>query len=296
MTYKDFCNNIKEKMITDRGYENVRLMDVRKINDVVLQGLCVGSDNDISPTIYLNGMYERYLDGDTTEDILDIIERMLKDSSNQLKFNKEDFMDYEIVRKRVAFKVVNYEKNETLLSEIPHTRMLDLAMCFYYLLEDDDSCLASILIRNEHLEMWGIDKEILIRDALRNTPDMLKVNIITMEEFVKSIGLTDEIYGDYDAEAGNQMVILTNDRKRNGAGCCLYDDILPDISDEMNSDIYIIPSSVHEVILIPDNGKMDIKYLKSLVNEVNNTKVSREEILSYQVYEYMRDERELKVC
>ncbi len=300
MTYKDFCNNIKEKMINERGYENVRLIDVRKNNDVILQGLCMGAadgeDSDISPTIYLNGMYEKYLEGATTEDILDLLERSYKDGANKLKFNKNDFLDYEIVRKRLAFKLINYEKNKSLLEEIPHTKVLDLAMCFYYLLEDDKSCVASIQVRNEHLEMWGIARDILIRDALKNTPEMLKVKTITMGEFIRHLGFTRDIFGDDDLEDDYSMIILTNEKKINGAGCFLYEEVLPKISEKMDANLYIIPSSVHEVILVPDNGNIDLCYIKELVKEVNNTKVARDEILSYEVYEYLKDEQELRVC
>ena len=99
-------------------------------------------------------------------------------------------------------------------------------------------------------------------------------------------------------DMGQYMYIVSNEKKLNGASAILYKDSLQSIARRLNSDFYIIPSSVHEVIAIPYNDftKKQESFLKETIAFVNNTEVSTQDVLSNNLYFFSREDNELKIC
>ena len=88
------------------------------------------------------------------------------------------------------------------------------------------------------------------------------------------------------------MFVLTNDTKVNGAAAILNDDIRQEIAEKVG-DFYMLPSSIHETLIIPKDAGMEFKELEQMVQEVNQTQVAPGERLSDHVYEYDAKEHEL---
>ena len=89
----------------------------------------------------------------------------------------------------------------------------------------------------------------------------------------------------------SDMYVLTNESKLNGAACILYENVLYDFAQKLGADLYILPSSVHEVILLPKLSMFEKDELVNMVKEVNTEGVAADEVLSDHVYEYNRTER-----
>jgi hypothetical protein len=89
------------------------------------------------------------------------------------------------------------------------------------------------------------------------------------------------------------MYVISNRDKINGAACILYKDVLKDFAQTIESDLYILPSSIHETIVVPKTPATNPQDLSQIVKETNDNHVEREEILSYSVYEYKRKENNL---
>ncbi|MDO5403617.1 MAG: DUF5688 family protein, partial [Eubacteriales bacterium] len=180
------------------------------------------------------------------------------------------------------------------LESVPHKRFLDLAVIFYCLLKQQCDGNATALIYHSHLDMWGVTEDDIFNAAAANTPKLLKSSIRPMSELIKGIipfeaGNEQGIeYNENNSAAGEQMYVLTNESKIHGAACILYEDVLRDFSDKLGKDLYILPSSIHEVILLPKTADFSIDGLNSMVHEVNCDGVSDDEILSDHVYEYNR--------
>lgn len=171
--------------------------------------------------------------------------------------------------------------NKRKLQYMPHIKYLDLAVVFYYRLEGGKLNGASIIIHDCNLHAWGIEKEQLVKDALLNTSRKLPYTIQGMEALIA------ELSGSQPRITGEElMYILTNEEKYYGAAVILYPHVLNHIAKVLKKNFYILPSSVHECILVPDQGQYSRIELKRMVKEVNDSQVEDEEILSYEIYYY----------
>ena len=154
----------------------VRLDDVRKNNGIVLKGLTVTQDDsNISPTIYLNSYYEEYIRGRATlinvvNDVIDTYHRNKVNQSVDMRY----FLNYESVKRRIIYKLVNTEKNRELLEDVPHIEFLDLSIIFQCLVTQEEFGRASILIHNVHLKLWDVSVEALYQSAKENINKLIE--------------------------------------------------------------------------------------------------------------------------
>lgn len=305
LSYYSFVDDITE-LVSNRmgeGYD-VRIYKVTKNNSLELESLIIlKKGENYSPNIYLLPYYEAYCKG---TDLLELVGRIIQVYENYSEpiIREKFYYGIEEVRNFVTYRLVNFQKNRKLLENIPYIRYLDLAITFHCLVRDDSEGIGTIRITNEHLHMWEISQDELMELAVRNTIDRLPPMIKSMEEVIWGMIQDDSshVYAGMQQECfetcfhsthspeSHKMYILTNQKGINGATCLLYKDILKDFSNQIKSDLYILPSSIHEVILVPFNKIISKKALNEMVVDVNRTQVSREEVLSDRVYYYSRQE------
>lgn len=195
----------------------------------------------------------------------------------------------DVMKQNVFYRIVNYERNREALKSKPYLPVWDLAVTFHCLIKDNDSHIYSIQLTDEHLRHWRINVKTITRWAVENTPRLFPVKINTMEE---AIGGALE-----GSPAGGQSIyVITNDTGINGASCILYQNAVKYLADTLEVNLFILPSSIHEVIVLPDNGRVDKNALAKMVSEVNSTQVSEEDYLSDSIYYYNRnDEKILRI-
>ena len=294
MEFNQFVEKTK-KAIQEYLGEDTTVMrnQVTKNNGVILEGLSiVKKEKNISPTIYLNQFYEAYEDGTTFGEIIKNIINIYEQNKIEENINMEFFTDYSQVRKKIVYKLINYDKNSELLADIPHVKYLDLAIVFYCIVMNEQIRSASILIHNKHCEMWDVTAEDIYTVAKENTPRLLPSELRNMEEVIRQIvsenlqskymdsneadsNETDsaerysvEEYSDTSTEwiddAAEQMIenskeenkvvpmyVLSNQTRVHGAACMLYQGVMSKFAEDLQKDFYILPSSIHEIILIP---------------------------------------------
>ncbi len=305
MEFTNFKALVRDEVAKRTGEQYVvRINEVMKNNGVVLSGITMmQDDSNISPTIYLNDFYQAYESGRTTlkniiEEVVATYERNKVNRSVDMRF----FMDYESVKHRIIFKLIHAERNEALLEDVPHIRFLDLAIVFQCLVSEEAFGNATILIHRAHARVWDKTEEDLYKQALVNTPKLQRYDIKNMRDILCEIMLREYEGEDeaFDREACLQelpdsvpMYVLSNRARVQGASCMLYPELLKDFAQAIRNDFYILPSSVHEVILLPAQGNEDSEALKNMVREVNETQVEREEVLSDSVYYFDRKNSEL---
>ena len=293
MEYREFLENVR-KEVESRYDSNVSvtLNHVMKNNGPELDGITImEKDKNIAPTIYINSFYDRYREGVSLKAVVSEIIRIYNQNKNSININADYFENYENVRKTIVYKLVNYQKNKKLLEDVPYKRVLDLAVVFYCLIEQRKGVSATALIHNEHLRIWNVTEDEIYNDALKNTPVLLAGSIVPMSKILSEIAGTapadnDEKVCEYTGE--DILYVLTNSSRVNGAACILYDNLLKKFANDVHSDLYILPSSVHEVIIVPKKNAFDKSELADMVREVNEQGVSQDEILSDNVYEYNR--------
>lgn len=321
MNYSQFMVKMKESLRERLGAEvEVNTVSVPKNNGVVMQGITLRRPGEnVVPTIYTEGFYVDYLEGrdleDIIEDFLDIYERQGVAETPNMDF----YGDYEKVKKKLSLKLVSRKKNKAMLAQMPHKDFLDMAVIFYCLVDSPLAGTAAVLIKNAHREKWGVSVEQLYEDALSNAEHMLPGTIRSMEEMLSRMVLEEAIPaweipalewkkesqedfpGLEGAKAKNESVheipllILTNNRRYLGAACMLYRGLLEEFAKKSGRNFYILPSSVHEVILLPEDKVNRSENLLQMVLEVNRTQLAPEEVLSDAVYYYDRESDEISI-
>ena len=291
MDYNSFTEKIvyllQERMGADYS---VKVTNVTKNNGIQLTGVIMMRDSDrISPTIYLEEPYRLYCSGMNMWEIADRIVELHRERMQNVDLDIDFFKEFGRVRDRIFHKLINYEKNRKLLQDVPYVRWCDLAVVFYYAVDEEILGRASILIHNNHIAMWEQTADSLFRIAQHNMKQCMPELLIPMRKLVEEmtgvkIGEAEEV----------KMYVLTNQAKLNGASAMLYSDKIGELADILQTDLMILPSSVHEVLLLPDDREQQYDFYRQMVEEVNTTQVEPEEILSYNLYRYRREEAEIK--
>lgn len=302
MEFKQFSKAIYERVSEFYG-ESVKaqIEEVEKNNGVKLTGLILFKEQtNISPAVYLDDYYKEYRRGRKVGDIAAEIIRIYNRIDNRAKIDMNFLKNYETAGERICFKLVHFGRNEALLREVPHIPYLDLAIVFYFAYESDILGKGSVLIRNSYLKDWNISVQDLYRNAASNTKRLFPVKIMNIDELAAD--LTGEEKSD-ETDCSAQilqeketlpMYVLTNRSKQFGAAGILYPEQLKKMADQLKNNLFVLPSSIHEVILLPDHGE-NPGSLKFMVREVNETQVAEEEILSDSVYYYDRETDKVRI-
>lgn len=294
MEYKEFVEYIKMNAgyIAGEG-GNITINHVIKNNGCEMDGLVImEKGKDIAPTIYLDSFYELYTNGENIKNIIRQIEVIYEQNKNNVTFDVNILKHFDTIKDKIVYKVVNYRSNEKLLEQVPHKRILDLAVVFYCLLDNEYGRSATALIYNNNLKNWNVTIDDVYKAALKNTPDLLHSKISSMAALFEKCGVNvDGEEVDLKDYVPPDMYVLTNESKLNGAACILYENVLYDFAQKLGADLYILPSSVHEVILLPKLSMFEKDELVNMVKEVNTEGVAADEVLSDHVYEYNRTER-----
>ena len=251
------------------------------------------NDRNITPTIYIDDYYQRFREGMELEVIVADIMSIYRSARKRKQFDVSAFSELDVMKETFSFKLINYEKNKELLEDVPHLIFLDLAIVFYAVVEMPEYGYGTILIHNEHLAIWNITKEQLVKMARENAPKILPCHVTSMSELIKKVAAGDDIYRHIEDSGMPSLYILSNTNGTLGAAVMLYPRVLADFATACGSDLVILPSSVHEVILSPARDMDDMDRLNEMVCEVNKTQLRQEEILADHVYYYDRRNDEI---
>lgn len=286
---KDFINSIIEEL-KHRYPENtsIQYSEVRKNNGVVLNALSILSENQtIAPVIYLDEI------ADEVDSFNELIKKIMELNAQGIRqarpfgdsINK--LTSWEEIKKLVLPKVVNYEMNLDFLSNVPHYQLEDLAVYFYIDLRDITD-KATVTITQQLLMKLDVSFEVLRKQAISNAYTHAKLS--NMADLLADMGLQ------IDDDIEIPMWVVTMDNKLFGASAILLDDILSSLADMLDSNLYILPSSIYEIICISTNYSDDYKVLKSMVCAVNDEEVSENDFLSNNVYIFDRDCKTVSIC
>lgn len=269
MDYQTFIITMRDRMKAEMQPEaEVEVYRAVKNNGMLRTGLLFTQTGvNISPAIYLEEFYEQYLQGSTFDALAQKLQNIYEEVKIKQSISYQHILDFSQIQNRIVYKLIQKQANEHLLEDLPHEEFLDLAVVYYVLLEKTEFGTATLLIHNEHMEGWNVRKEDIIQAARRNSPQLLPMEMERVTEY---------------------MYIATNRTHSLGAGVMLYEDWKRIVA-EIGENFFIIPSSVHELILIPESFGMERQQLEVMVKEINETEVAAEEVLSDTVYYYDRE-------
>lgn len=297
MEFNEFTEKIRNEL-KPLCEETAELLvdEVEKNNGCKMVGiLCRETGKSCTPIIYLEAYYEKYCSGECglQDIVLDIKDIM--DNGIEMENMRDRIFDYGSMKSHIMYRLVNLEMNQNRLEQVPYVKYLDLAVVFYIEMENEQDGYFSTLIKNELVEKWRVTEGELYAVAMENMQrqfpgvmERLDDVILRMlhESSENSVcGLEEQIIMDIE----NPLYIVTNGRCLWGASAVLYPDLLKKLSDVVQADLILIPSSIHEMLAWPDRGAMDIKELKEIVKVINQNDVRAEDVLSYNLYRYKRD-------
>lgn len=191
-----------------------------------------------------------------------------------------------IAKKSLFVKLVNTERNESLVEQSISKEFLDLSAVVRVVLKMDKEGMSSMVLSKGAAEILGMTEEEIYAAALANTLRLFPPKLMNLGRYVEmSIGgkLTlgeDEV----------TTYILTNQKEVDGAIYFMSSEVVGAIAEALEDDLYILPSSVNEVLLVRASEVRDgVDGLKAMVRDVNETIVAEKEILSYSVYHYDKE-------
>ena len=260
-------------------FEKIEKQEVLKNNGEKLIGLVIRKENEkIVPIIYLEEFYEQYLMGSKIEYLSEQILSQRDRSEFPAHWDYESMLNFEHVQNLIIYRLINFERNRELLKMIPHLEMADFAITFYVMIPTENSDFCSILIRNEHMNRWEVSTSVLYETAKRNTKRLFPKVFSPLMEYMN---LPWEFQ-----EGDSPLWILTNEMGLHGASVILYPGMLRMIFERLDSGFYLLPSSIHEFLIVPKHLAVPEAHLREMVQEVNETQLEPEEFLSDMVYHF----------
>lgn len=225
---------------------------------------------DFVPVFDVEELYEET--GDDENKIEAAAKELVSQYQEAANFGEKEFdviKDLNKIEGSIYFQFINYEKNKDLLKEIPHKKWMDLAIVLYLYCEQGEESYLT-LITKEQVEKWDTSERYLFEKAQENTPIKFPAQIQLLPE-----------------QTDDKLYVLTNEQMSRGAACLLYPDVLKQFAASQNGDVYIIPASVNEVILMKADGNLE--EAEAVLAVLREKSVSAEDVLSDVVYLYKKD-------
>lgn len=293
MTKQDFMEQLIEELYRYFSPEQYQLEGsvLLKNNDTKRYAILLKKiEGTVSPTIYLDNFYSEFEHGRTTisETASHIYEQM-HDFEDKIEAYQEFSVELSDCSNKITYRLVSKERNKQFLESVPHLLFLNMAVVFYIIHHVSKEGMESICVTNELAGKWGLSAKSLYIIAEKNTPILLPPVIDTMEHTLEllmgEINCAIEPAGDSNKPI--PMHIMTNKYQINGASVLLYNGLLDGLAEKLGTDLYVIPSSIHELIIMPaEDGSLSLSKLSDMVKEINENHVKEEEILSDCAYYY----------
>jgi len=272
---------IKDFLPSDYTDATVEVNEVVKNNDIRLHGITIRkSNNPVAPCIYLESFYKRYEDGDSLNDVLyDIADMRVRNERQDI--NVDDFCSWDKIKDKVVVKLINKNMSDGYLKDKPHKTFGDLATV--YMIEASSDGHAAI--NDRIFDEYNITLDELHDTAMDNL--VKQFDFKGMREVLISMGIPEQII---PVDTTDEMYVLTTQSKMFGASLILSDSIMKTIREKIGKDFVIIPSSIHEVIILPiPEENMSISDIMEMINSVNSGSLENTDVLSDHPYLYTKN-------
>ncbi len=291
-TFKEnLAKDVKEALDTRTGGDTmVETRTVEKMNETYEAITVKPEDSIIGVNINATALYKEYEDGRSYDSIVegaaDVADSALK---SRPEFDVDAISDYNKMKDSLAMEVVSKDRNADLLESVPHKDIEDMSVVYRFVIGDTSQGVGTVLVTNQMIDNYGITAEQLHEDAVKNAPEIRPLVIEGMAEVLaKQMGVEDlEMLGLNIPPEQEQMFVASVEGNVHGAGVLAYEDFMDKASERVGGQsFFILPSSIHELLIIPDNGNFDLKSLENMVKEVNATTVDPADQLTDSVYHY----------
>ncbi len=293
MDYESFkqemTEDIKQKLY-ERGIDDVEVNfhNVEKTNQSYESMTVVQGGSNIGVNFNIESAFEAYEHtGDYAGVLAESTLVIMNGLENMPVIDASELVNYETMKEKLSIEVISAEANVELLTKVPHENMEDMAVVYRFVLESNEDGRASILVTNDMIDRMGVTHEQLRADALENAPEIRPAVIQGMNEVMRKM-MGPEVFEmmGIPEQTEEMMYVASVPDKNAGAGVLAYQEFMDQAAERLGGDFYILPSSIHEILLVPDNGEQMADDLRDMVVQVNATEVRPDEKLSDNVYHY----------
>lgn len=272
----------------------VQLKEVEKNNGILFPAILSRKrESRTAPIVYIDSILEGMESGnmelwEAAQKIADTCRKNESDKSAEFFGNitKADILGM------VRYRLINFKRNEKQLETLPYNSLFDLAAVYEVVLEEGESGTASVLADYRFLNRYSISRKEIDVAAKRNTEKkgfcVWDIATILAEQE------GEETVQGHRGGSG-RIWVLSNQEGVYGASVMLYEGYFDRLAQEAGSDLYILPSSIHEVLAVEADG-LNPEELKAMVKMINDTEVPEDEVLSETVYRYRRGTHQLEAA
>lgn len=305
MSFDEFAAAVKESIRDFLPAQfrdaQVELRENQKINERYHSMTVLAEGQTISPFVNLDDMFSKY---QKTGDMTPIFEKIAEIVTSEPKGINMDLLEnYEKAKENLFIRVSNVETNKELLETLPHETIGDLAVTCHVMMDQNHEGIGSTMVTDALLEKFGVSKEQLFADAMENSGRILSPTLEPMSAVMgRLMGFdgVDLAKPSFDHAVENfsfrddNMFVLSNAMAVNGAAVMFYPEVMEQIGAKAGGDLFVIPSSVHEVLLVADDGAMNRNDLENIIRDINAHEVSPADRLSDSLYHYDSKEHRLE--
>lgn len=301
---KDFSKlmfETMEAMITDLNYgiEKLEKAESTKANIGKVEGIIARftDGGNASPTIYPASFYDDYKRGMSVELIATRAIDALKDGHKKTATFDLTSISPENASVHLYMVILNKELNKDLIAKCPYIEVEDLVAVPRWRVAQDNGEVASILVTHDIQKqlLHMTDEEVCEIARARTISEGFSVKGMT-ETMLELIG--DDLPEEFLEEmlpAEEMMYVVVNESKINGATALLDKSTMKAVQEKIGEDnFFVIPSSIHEILIVPESKVSDPADLKSMCESVNATEVSIQDRLGDNIYRY--DGKSLRIC
>ena len=293
LSYEGFRNVLfsqtKRVFKDEFGINDITVEKTIRNNDTEIEVLCIKhGTTGCMPNIHIDDLYEVYEKGENIDEIIDSVKE------TYIRCSRYTLPDLEKLRafvenideagSKIEFRLINADTNEKRLEDKPFKRFGEFALSYQLKVGTADNGFYVTLITNDMMELWNLNIDELHRQAVEN---MDPINNFVLQKLSDLLEIPDR----------TGMFVLTNKHKMNGATMIMFDEVRQKVGKYVGGDYYILPSSVHEVIIIPKRYTSDISYLTYMIRSANRDEriVRPDDFLSDNLYEYNMYTRKLSL-
>lgn len=310
MTYEEFLKltkkNLKRFFPESFQERKVEIMEVLKNNNIKLQGVYLPGTKSYTsvPLLYLESYYQELEDGKKLEDVWQKIAQdyqKCQEAEISIDGISSREWDYETIKKSLTVYVRNAQENIDFLASCPHEIREDLALVYGFHVLVDGEKAGSAIINYDRLRWLGVSEEQLKQDAWENMKQSNPPCFLDLQDMLAKM-YSDEL-GDVkagsleyleDVDPNAMMYVLTNSNQVNGAVYMCDEEVMSLIAEKLGSDLIVIPSSIHETIILKETENVSVTELNAMVEAVNEEAVTPQEKLGNSVYRFDREAQRLE--
>lgn len=292
-TKEEFLSELQALLSESLGEEYcVQTHSTEKINGVRKEMLLIRRNGyACAPSFYADELYQSYLDGTPVLLTAEQLSNVVQKETEKRQGIVDEICTREWMEEHLFLRLVNYEANKELLETSVYVRILDLAAVFCVVADQEEDMMRSYRVQRLLWEKNGFgDPEEMYEAVLLNTKRLFPESRITLVDFFmecfqkRGIEPKEDFLKQFQGDVPF-LLILTNLLKVNGAAVVLYPGFLSEIAEELGS-FYIVPSSIHEVMIVEEDAGFQKEEINAMIREINMTQVEPEEVLSDHLYYY----------